>query len=188
MTPADLALDNAIHFEGVKHAYRQTKDGVVISFVVHPHDVPKGLADAPLGSRYIVALVQVDDDEQPVHQSAKETLKAPAEPQPATDKPPGGAKRTVSGEASSRSRMDWRELQPAAQAGIRSSEPSFWAFLREVMIYPDVRDADTAATAVRHICKVNSRSELSSDHRKRVLWHQLDATFQAWQAKEGVGA
>jgi len=87
--------------------------------------------------------------------------------------PTGGAKR-----------MDWREVQPAAQAGIRSNEPEFWAFLREVMTYPDVRDADTAAIAIRHICRVNSRAEFSTDHRKRVLWHQLDSQFQAWKALE----
>lgn len=178
MTPADLALDNAIHFEGVKHAYRQTKDGVVISFVVHPHDVPKGLADAPLGSRYIVALVQVGDDEQPVHQPAKEYSElTPATPQPA---PHPAAKRTS--EASSRSRMDWRELQPAAQAALRCNEATFWAFLREVEAYPDVESPETAAVAVRHICRVTSRAELGTNAKARVIWHQLDSGFQAWKA------
>lgn len=87
-----------------------------------------------------------------------------------------------------REKMDWRDLQPATQAGIRSNEPEFWAFLREVMTYPDVHDENTAATAVRHICKVNSRSEFSTDHRKRVLWHQLDSQFSAWLANERIGA
>jgi hypothetical protein len=165
MTPADLALDNAIHFEGVKHAYRQTKDGVVISFVVHPHDVPKGLADAPLGSRYIVALVQVGDDEQPV--PAKETA---ATPEVAHDKPPSPAMR-----------MDWRELQPAAQAGIRCNEPIFWFFLRQEQQYPDVKDPETAAVAVRHICRVSTRAELGTNHKARMIWHQLDSEFLAWK-------
>jgi len=85
-------------------------------------------------------------------------------------------------------RMDWRNMQPAAQAALRCGQPKFWAFLREVMAYPDVRDEQCAAITVRHICKVNSRSEFSTDHRKRVLWHQLDSQFQAWHAKERVGA
>jgi hypothetical protein len=165
MNPADLARDSAIHFEGVKHAYRQTRDGVVISFVVHPHDVPKGLAEAPLGSRYIVALVQVGDDEQPV--PAKETA---ATPQPVSDKPLAGAKR-----------MDWRELQPAAQAALRCNEATFWAFLREEQHYPDVENPETAAVAIRHICKVISRAELGTNHKARVLWHQLDSAFLAWK-------
>ena len=31
----------AEHFEAKKYAYRQTKDGMVVSFVIHPDDVPK---------------------------------------------------------------------------------------------------------------------------------------------------
>jgi hypothetical protein len=166
MTPADLALDSAIHFEGVKHAYRQTKDGVVISFVVHPHDVPKGLAEAPLGSRYIVALVQVGDDAQPV--PAKETA---ATPQPEElDKRPAGAKR-----------MDWRYLQPEAQAGIRCADPAFRVFLKEEHYPHWFKSALDAAVCVRLICGVESRSELSSNHKARVIWKQLDDQFQAWK-------
>jgi hypothetical protein len=111
-------------------------------------------------------------------------LKSPAEeaavqPRPsASPTPPtDGAKR-----------MDWREVQPAAQAGIRSNEPEFWAFLREEKDFRDVRNADQAAMAIRDICGVNSRVEFGTSHAKRVLWHQLDSQFLVWQAKERVGA
>ena len=109
-------------------------------------------------------------------------LKSPAEEAPRNV--PSGSPPSTRPDGTKR--MDWREVQPAAQAGIRSNEPEFWAFLREVMTYPDVRDENTAAIAVRHICRVNSRAELSTDHRKRVLWHQLDTQFQEWQMKERV--
>lgn len=46
-----------------KHAYRQTQDGVVISFVVHPNDVTPDLASAPLGTRYMAVLVELNDNE-----------------------------------------------------------------------------------------------------------------------------
>jgi hypothetical protein len=46
-----------------KHAYRQTQDGVVISFVVHPDDVSAELAAAPLGTRYTAVLVEMNDNE-----------------------------------------------------------------------------------------------------------------------------
>lgn len=100
---------------------------------------------------------------------------APAAPRQASSPstPTGGAKR-----------MDWRDMPPAAQAALRCEQPAFHAFLREEMKYPDVTDTDTAAVAVRHICKVKSRSEFSTDHRKRVLWHQLDSAFAAWKALE----
>jgi hypothetical protein len=46
-----------------KHAYRQTQDGVVISFVVHPNDITPELASAPLGTRYAAVLLELTDDE-----------------------------------------------------------------------------------------------------------------------------
>ena len=107
--------------------------------------------------------------------STAEEARTPRQSPP--DAPTGGAKR-----------MDWRDMQPAAQAGIRCADPVFWAFLQEVKLYPDIVDAVLAAAAVRHICKVHSRSEFSTDHRKRVLWHQLDSEFSAWLAKERIGA
>jgi len=65
MTIADEARDNALHCEMVKYAYRQTKDGVVVSFVVHPNDIPAELSSSHIGSRYMVALVELADDETP---------------------------------------------------------------------------------------------------------------------------
>jgi hypothetical protein len=49
-----------------KIAYRQTKDGVVISFLVHPNEVVDTVAVAPLGTRYVAALVEIGDNEEPV--------------------------------------------------------------------------------------------------------------------------
>jgi len=37
----------------------------VISFVLHPNEVPDDLALAPLGTRYMLALVRIGDDEEP---------------------------------------------------------------------------------------------------------------------------
>ncbi len=170
MSPSDMARDNAISLEAKKDALQQRQSGDwKVSFTVQGADMDARLTRAAMGTRFAMVLVEIGDDELPV--PAKKTA---AKPEPT---PPDRAKR-----------MDWRDVQPGAQAGIRSNEPEFWAFLREVMAYPDVRDADTAAITVRHICKVNSRVEFGTDQRKRILWHQLDSQFQAWQAKERVGA
>jgi hypothetical protein len=58
--------DQAAYCEARKVAYRQTKDGLVVSFVVHPNDMPDELATAPLGTRYMLALAEIGDDEEPV--------------------------------------------------------------------------------------------------------------------------
>ena len=168
MTPAEQARSNAVPCELILYAYRKNKDGIVVSFVVHPDQMPAELAVAPIGSRWVGALVQVGDDELPVQKEAR------AEPRQVPK--PDGAKR-----------MDWRDMQPAAQASIRAEDPIFCAFLKEE--WPDFwREHEDANECIRGICMVTSKRELGIDQRKRVLWHQLDSQFQAWQTKERVGA
>lgn len=83
-----------------------------------------------------------------------------------------------------REKMDWRDVQPAAQAGIRCEDPIFRAFLKEKHFPNWTKSPLDAAVCVRLICNIESRSELSTNHKARVLWHQLDSEFQAWKALE----
>jgi hypothetical protein len=78
-----------------------------------------------------------------------------------------------------KAKLDWREVQPAAQAGIRCAEPRFRDFIA-VEYGMNTKTAQEAAEAVRNICNVNSRSEFSTNQRKRVLWHQLDSKYRDW--------
>jgi hypothetical protein len=77
----------------------------------------------------------------------------------------------------------WRDLPPQQQAGIRCEEPTFIAFLKEQRP-DDWHEAPDAAECVRLICGVDTRAKLSSDHRARVIWHQLDEQYQAWKLVE----
>lgn len=172
MTIADEARANAINCEMVKYAYRQSKDGVVVSFVVHPDEVPAALSTSRIGARYVVVLVQVGDDELPIKQPAKERTRTP----------PVSPQATASLETE-KPRRDWRDVQPAAQAGIRCAEPMFQAFLRETRP-DDWHESRDAAACVRLICGVESRVELGTKHAARVIWHQIDTAFQAWKALE----
>jgi hypothetical protein len=80
-------------------------------------------------------------------------------------------------------KRDWREVQPAQQAGIRCAEPTFIAFLKETRA-DDWHESQDAAECVRLICGISSRSELGVNHKARVIWTQLDAAYQAWKALE----
>src|SRR5215510_10997149 len=62
----------AVYCECRKAAYRQTAQGLVVSFVIHPHDVPEQLAIAPLGTRYMLAICEIGDDEQPVERPSRQ--------------------------------------------------------------------------------------------------------------------
>lgn len=58
--------DAAIAAEVVKVAMRQTKDGLTVTFAIHPNDNTNDLLIHPIGSRYQIALVMLDDEGQPV--------------------------------------------------------------------------------------------------------------------------
>ena len=58
--------DAAIHFEAVKVSTRQNKDGTYITLAIHPSEVPVDLIAAPVGLRYVVAMVQTNDHGEPV--------------------------------------------------------------------------------------------------------------------------
>lgn len=77
----------------------------------------------------------------------------------------------------------WRDIPPAQQAGIRCADAIFIAFLKE-RHSDDWHEAPDAADCVRLICGVESRAELSSNQKARVIWHQLDEHFQAWKQVE----
>lgn len=105
----------------------------------------------------------------------KESSKAPAEPQPATDKPPAAAKR------------DWRDVPVSQQAGIHLNDPMFTAFLKEEYAdeWHETGDADSC---LKFICGVERKRDIAGMQPARVIWHQLDKQFHAWRLKERVGA
>ena len=55
-----------IQFEGIKTAFRQTKDGYNLTLAVHPDEVPTDLITDFVGSRYMVVMVRLGDDDQPL--------------------------------------------------------------------------------------------------------------------------
>jgi hypothetical protein len=83
-------------------------------------------------------------------------------------------------------KRDWRDLPPAQQAGIRAEDALFAAFLKEEWSDDWHEAQGDAAECIRLICHVESRAELASNHKARILWNSLDNAFQAWSAKERV--
>ncbi len=178
MSIADQARANALPCEMVKYALRQTKDGIVVSFVVHPNDIPAALQTSHIGSRWMAALVQIGDDELPINKPREvQNNTAIVSPtlQPGTDKRPAGARR------------DWRDVQPAAQSGIRCSEPLFQAFLRETRKVA-IGTPEEAAAVVRDVCGVNSRVEFGTKHAARMAWKALDSEFEQWKIADRISA
>lgn len=57
---------DTIQFEGIKTALRQTKDGYSLTLAVHPDDLPDDLMRDFVGSRYMVVMVRIGDNEMPI--------------------------------------------------------------------------------------------------------------------------
>ena len=63
--------DVAIHFEAIKIAMTQDKNGLVLKLSIHPADAPQDLVVAPVGSRYMIAAVLLNDQDEPVKGAKK---------------------------------------------------------------------------------------------------------------------
>jgi len=59
-------LSDPIQFEGIKTGLKQSKDGYVLTMAVHPDDLPDDLMRDFVGSRYVVVMVRLGDDERPM--------------------------------------------------------------------------------------------------------------------------
>lgn len=55
--------DNAVNFEAVKVSMSQNRDGVMLRLAVHPNDCPPELHTDWVGTRYMVAMVRMEDDD-----------------------------------------------------------------------------------------------------------------------------
>lgn len=67
--------DNAIRFEAVKVAMNQTRDGYKLVLALHPHEVPEEMLRSLVGTRYVLAAVELNDDD-----TIKEIKREPGDP------------------------------------------------------------------------------------------------------------
>jgi hypothetical protein len=170
---ATTARENASHCEAKKHALRQTQDGIVVAFVLHPNDVPAALQLAPLGTRYMLALVEIGEDETPIERKEARTQTVQSNPksQPAPNPTPARAPAR----------------NYAQMAAIVGSKPAFWLFARE-RGNNAVKDAASAADYIRSVCGVTSRSEIEHESKAGNRWLILHSAFLAWDDAVRVGA
>jgi len=54
----------AYGFEAIKYALRQNKEGVAITLVVNPNDIPRDLLNDAIGQRYMVGMGKISDGEE----------------------------------------------------------------------------------------------------------------------------
>lgn len=151
----------AVHCEVRKIAYRQSKDGLVVSFVVHPADMPDALATAPLGQRYMLALAAIGDDEQPI---------------PVPEQKPSAPYRSIAGKE--RYALSDERERAVTRAGILAGDSHFrdWVAKRGFRGKTFVTDAE-AADFIREQCWITSRRELLMDDAAYARFIALETEY-----------
>jgi len=66
-----------LNFEGLKMALKQDANGYILQIRIHPNELPEPLFRDFVGSRYMVAMVRLNDDESPtLYQHSRSTRAA----------------------------------------------------------------------------------------------------------------
>lgn len=162
----------AFHFEAKKYALRQAKDGVIISFVLHPDDVVPELLSAPIGEHYVVALAPYTEEEQrpPSSTGSEHGASIPAV---GGSSPPADANSEPD---KVEARRAFHTLPRSQQAGMLLNDSRFRAWWA-----PDddfawsVSEADYALKA--HL-RITSKRELDADGPVAAAWDAIVAQYR----------
>lgn len=156
-------------FEALKYSLRQSKDGVVVAFVVQPHDVTPELMALPVGARVMIGWSQIGDDEKPVASGVKRENSGPAPtipPEPPQAKDEGA--------------------QLVQQCAIACADARFQRYLRGCGY--DVSSAADAATVIRARLAIESRSEIATNKTAQATWKLFYSTYERWLTDLNYGA
>jgi hypothetical protein len=155
----------------IKAAYRQTKDGFAITFVLHPQDDHEELARAPIGSQWQIEATPLDDDGNPETDGAQ-PRKLPAA---ASVREGGGTVAPAP-----------RPFNLANHIGMLCAADRFHVFLERN--YEDRwkflnggTPTQKAAEIVRSLCGVKSRAEIESNPDALNKWQQVWIRYNNWQ-------
>ena len=159
------------HFEAKKHAYRQTQDGIVVSFVVHPNDLDASFAVAPLGTRYMIGFSEIGDDEKPIGSVAQlDRARKDESPTEVAGSNPAGV---------SKPHRPFASLPLSQQCGMRCKDGHFFDFMCATKPELDSSPADLVMN-IYAICGITSRSELDTNDIAAAKWRKLEADYQAY--------
>jgi hypothetical protein len=155
---SEQALRNALQLELKKDALLQRQGGDwKISFTVAATDMHQRLVMAPMGTRFVAALVQVNDDETAVdHQAVARDKWRELNP-------------TQQAGIRCGDPVFWAFLEEEIKFGDVDNHEAAAKIVRE-------------KCGVASRAELNKPGY----QKQRVIWHQLDQQFQAWKAKENA--
>lgn len=160
------------HFEAKKHAYRQTQDGIVVSFVIHPNDVDAKFATASLGTRYMIGFAEIGDDGKPIKELAQ------ARPLTAGTSANGNREGLDSG-STIKERRPFDTLPLSQQAALLCNDAQFRNWLKVNYHDTAIDGPEAAAEVVRRACGVQSRADLNIIPDAAQAWGAIVTSYRA---------
>jgi hypothetical protein len=156
---AEKARENVLSLEVKKDGLGQLQDGCwVLKLKCHPADMPLALMQAPMGARYMAALVEINDQDHPKEQTKK--MKMPA----------AGS----------------RPMSLVKEAGRLCADARFAEFLQEqkrddlIYLNDGKPPPGDIAACVRLLTGVESRKEFDEKPEAAARWRALKGEFDAW--------
>lgn len=176
----------AFSIEGKKDGLYQKKgEDWVVRFTIQAGELCDQLRNAPLGTRYQLALVEIGDDEQPINRKGGDApeLAGAESPQRSKSVPDTQPRSVSTAQAGAeKERRSFNEMSPAQQAGMLCQEPAFIRFIGEKHDEA-VTNKFLAADWVRLNCRVKSRSQITADN---AAWSSIVLAYRIWQHEAQV--
>ncbi len=152
-----------IQFDAIKIAYKQDKEGFVVTFRIHPSDDHQAIGNAELGSQWQLTCVELNEDGN-------------ATPASSTPERPGRGEGEASRDASPK-----RLVQ---QAAIACRQPKFQTWVKQCLDPNHEGGLERTQALVREYCGVKSRSEILPGTEAAQRWDRLYSRFVAWDLVE----
>ena len=150
----------AIHFEAVKTSMSQSKAGTILRIAIHPNDVPPSLHTDWVGSRYMVAMVKLDDEDQPEISDDQRQTKA-----------------LVASAGMLCRNEDFRKFLDSQD--LLSFSPDHWSVDGDGDKWSDLEAL--TARCLRSYLHIESRSELATNSEAREKFKKLQEDFTLWK-------
>ena len=143
----------AIHFEAVKTSMSQSKAGTILRIAIHPNDVPPSLHTDWVGSRYMVAMVKLDDEDQPEISDDQRQAKALV-----------ASAGMLCRNEDFRKYLDSQDLLTFVVGN-----------------WDDLSEENMTANCLRRYLQIQSRSELATNSEAREKFKKLQEDFTLWK-------
>lgn len=185
---AARAVAAATFFEAKKTGFGQAQDGWSLTLRISHLDVPPSVRDAPKGTRYQVAIVEIDDSEEPVLRESPplpDTLGgANVDPVSSVPAAPGqtvGASPVDNPTAEQKVRRKLREMPYPQRAGMLVGDELFRRYMRELG-HSMATSHDGADAVLKAICGVMSKTELATNIEAAERFQELEDGYRAYRA------